>query len=312
MWLRILARTAQILGALTLGACLSVSPHHPGTGVHANIPLRTLGGIQFWADVEWRSGWRIQENVLFRHHRLLDPENVRRAWGSRAACREALDRRAPATATDRSVEHLVVLLHGLGRSRHSMAPLAETLESAGLSTACLAYPSTRAGLDEHAQNLNGLLNELRQVSRVSFVTHSMGGLVVRKALGQPAPWRARIELGRVLQLGPPNQGSQLARWFEPTPIGWVLGPSLTTVATDEARDLPALPCDFAIVAGAKPDSDGWNPFLRGDDDGVVRVEETLLPGADEHHSVQAMHTVLMRNEDVNEIALRYLLAEYTR
>lgn len=306
MWNRILTRLIHLGGTLALGACLAVCPHHPGTGVHANIPLRTLGGLQFWGDVEWHDGWRIQEHVLLRHHRLLDPEDVRRAWGSRSACRAVLDGKTRATPVARHPQHLVLLLHGLGRSRHSMEPLAERLDAAGFSTACLAYPSTRAGLEEHARRLNGLLDELHGVSQVSFVTHSMGGLVLRKALGQEAAWRARIGLGRVVQLGPPNQGSQLARRVRHSPIGWLLGPALTSVATDEASDLPLLPCDVAVVAGGKSDRRGWNPFLDGDDDGVVRVEETRLEGAGEHHHVRALHTVLMEKEEVGDIVLRFL------
>jgi hypothetical protein len=306
MWIRIISCIARLLGCLTLGACLAATPHHPGTGTQPNIPLPTLGGLQFWADVQWSHGWRIQENVLFRHHRLLDPDDVRRAWGSRAACHAALDRRAPVPEIREPVDHLVVLLHGLGRSRHSMMPLARSLEAAGLDTVSLAYPSTRADLEQHAQQLNGLLDNLAGVSRISFVTHSLGGIVVRKALAESAAWRARIELGRVVQLGPPNQGSQLARWFAPTPISWVLGPSLTTLACDTPSELPALPCELAIIAGGKSDQSGWNPLLAGDDDGVVRVEETWLEEASEHHSVRSMHTLLMRNERALDITVRFL------
>ena len=93
----------------------------------------TLGGAQLWADRRWRSGWRVQENVLTGHARLLDPSDGRHHSGKLDACVEKLAELAPPT----EAEHLVVALHGLGRSRRSMRPMVKSLEEAGLTDVSL-------------------------------------------------------------------------------------------------------------------------------------------------------------------------------
>ena len=84
-----------------------------------NLPMPTLGGFQFWADVHWREGWRIQQHCETGHFRLLDAKDLRRAWGSYAAC--LLELRASAPKPPSEARPLVVLIHGMGRSPHSFA-----------------------------------------------------------------------------------------------------------------------------------------------------------------------------------------------
>jgi pimeloyl-ACP methyl ester carboxylesterase len=288
---------------MALSACLSVGSQRAGEAPRHNLAWPTLGGTQLWGDVVWRADWRVQKHSLFGHYRLLDPQDVRRAWGSASACRATLDELVPpSTAGD----HLVILLHGLGRSRHSLRPLEDALEGAGFAVAAIAYPSTRAPLDEHAQRLSQLLDELDGVERVSFVTHSMGGLLVRKALDLDATWKEHIEIGRVVQIAAPNQGSELARRVRDTPLASLLGPCLELVASDEVNELPRLPCEFAIIAGGKRDGAGWNPLIEGDDDGVVGVGETYLDDALDFLMVRTPHTVLMRDEHVQAAAVSFL------
>src|SRR5262249_11682411 len=61
-----------------------------GTG-NVNVPFPTLGGKQLWGDVFFQGAWRIQENALTGHHRLLDTGDKRRAWGTYEACRVAFE-----------------------------------------------------------------------------------------------------------------------------------------------------------------------------------------------------------------------------
>lgn len=297
----------RLLSCTTLSACLSTSPHHAVDQTAFNLPLTTLGGTQLWADVAWRSGWRVQENVLFGQHRLLDPDDVRRAWGGKGGCLAALDAQAPPRSEP--LDHLVVLLHGLGRSRKSMQPLADALAGEGLTTANIGYPSTRRSLEAHATQLNELLDGIGPVERISFVTHSMGGPLVRAALEQQPQWLPDTELFRVVQLGPPSRGSEFARCFHGTPIGWLLGPTLGVVAGDGAAELTTFPCKTIVIAGGKGDGHGWNPWVEGDDDGVVGVSETWSPGAQanvEHRIVRELHTFLMVNAEAQRIVLSAL------
>ena len=85
-----------------------------GTG-QLNIPFPTFGGKQFWSDQVVYCGWRIQKNVYTDHCRLLDPDDVRYAWGTFEACRVALEKRRIEKGLRPRSEHAVFLVHGLMR-----------------------------------------------------------------------------------------------------------------------------------------------------------------------------------------------------
>jgi len=272
-----------------------------------NLELKTPGGLQLWGDEFWCSGWRIQEHVYTGHARLLDPHDVRRAWGSRQACRAAFEALRASEHIPPPAGELVVLLHGLGRTRASLARLEQALARAGYTTAALSYPSTRRSLAEHADQLLRLLDQLEGVQRISFVTHSLGGIVVRAALARPASWRQRIGLGRIVMLAPPSRGSALAQQLADfLPAQLVLGPSAHDLAADEIAAIPAPPCPFGVVAAGSGGARGINPLLPGDNDGILAVEETRLAGADDFLLVPGLHTFLMNDEQVIAATLRFL------
>ena len=162
-----------------------------------NLALPTGGGNQLWADVAYDGGWRVQRHVWTGHARLLDRNDVRRAWGSEESCRAALAERAP--GLENASLPVAVVLHGLWRSRDSMSAITEALEESGFEVLDVAYPSTRRTIAEHAAQVAELLDGLRGEGReVSFVTHSLGGLVTPRAPGargrrvaRPAPARPR-------------------------------------------------------------------------------------------------------------------------
>ena len=272
-----------------------------------NLRLRTIGGAQFWSDVFWYSDWRIQEHAYTGHFRLLDPADTRVAWGTREACRTHFESERICRKLQLDSTHLVVLLHGLGRSRQSMDAMRADLTEAGFAVAAVGYPSTRQTIAEHAAGLTQLLNGLDDIERVSFVTHSLGGIVVRATLADDkAQWRQRVELGRVVMLAPPNQGSELAReLFAFSPFRVLAGPSAEEL-TRELEDIPAPPCPFGIVAASRKSEGGLNPFIEGDDDGVVSVAETKLEGAADYLELEGVHTFVMTDRKVIAATVRFL------
>jgi hypothetical protein len=295
-------RTALGLVLAATAACAAPRLAASAGGL-PNLALRTLGGAQLWADVAWSDGWRIQRHAWTGHHRLLDPSNVRRAWGSEAACRSALEREHAPRGGD---GHLVILLHGLGRTRGSMSALRDGLEARGFRVAALSYPSTRGSLDEHAASVAQVLDGLADVERVSFVTHSLGGRVVLRLLARDDAWRRRIAVDRVVEIAPPNGGSRLAALARRVPpVAWLLGPSLGEVA-EPARCAPPPGLEIAVLAGARGTPRGWNPLLPGDDDGVVGLGETRLAGPHHHRTVRGVHTFLMDDDDVLHATARFL------
>ena len=252
-----------------------------------NIPLPTLGGTQFWSDVELRAGWRVQENLLTGHFRLLDPSDVRRAWGTYAEARAVL----PAVVPNQ--EHTVLLIPGILRARGTFGRLEAALARAGYDAHAISYASSRASILDHADRLEMLLNRLPGTRKISFVTHSMGGLVVRELLARESGWRERIELGRVVMIAPPNQGSAIARALRNfAPYRWVFGRAGQQLTPAVASQLPKLTAEFGIIAGGRRDGAGYNPCLAGDDDGTVAVPETRLSGARDHILVRSPHATI--------------------
>ncbi len=273
---------------------------------YPNLEMPTLGGMQFWGDVFWYAGWRIQENVYTGHCRLLSPSDERHAWGSAQACRAAFEKLRHEREIELEHPHLVVLVHGLGRTRQTFAPMRDALRAAGYSVAAVEYPSTRRSIDEHADGLSALLDGLDDVETVSFVTHSLGGVVVRKALARESAWRERMELGRVIMLAPPSRGSQVARALvDFVPFRKIAGPSGVELG-GELENLPPPPCPFGIIAAARDGERGWNPLLEGADDGVLAVNETELEGASDFLVVHGLHSFLMQAPPVVEGTLAFL------
>lgn len=269
--------------------------------------MPTLGGRQFWADVYLYAGWRIQENVLTGHARLIDPGDARHAWGRYRHCHDVFREIRRAGRMAPAGRDLVLLLHGLGRTKGSLARLAAALGAAGYEVAGLSYPSTRRGIAGHADRLARLLDALEGTQRVSFVTHSLGAMVVREALSRAGDWRRRIAVNAAVIIAPPNRGSLLAeRLTRMAPLAWLAGPSVRDLTGGAAAKLPAPPVPFAVIAGARGTATGYNPLLPGDDDGVLAVAETRLDGARDCLVVHQIHTYLANHPETIAAVLAFL------
>lgn len=189
------------------------------------------------------------------------------------------------------VADLVVLVHGMGRSSLSMLPLARALRREGFRVEAWDYSSTRHDVPELcaqlAAHVAGL--GLPPGTRVHYVGHSLGNLLIRGALGEQPP----AGTGRVVMLAPPNQGAASAEAWAPW-LGWLWKPlpQLGSDAGGVARTLPVPPLEIGVIAGAL--------------DGKVAVEETHLPGETDHVVIPALHSFLMNRSDVQEMTARFL------
>jgi pimeloyl-ACP methyl ester carboxylesterase len=285
-----------------------------------NVPLPTLGGKQLWGDV-WHGGvsgggsWRIQEHVGDGRHRLLDTRGVRRAWGSFDHCRTEVDRLRPhdgeaAPKTGRTA----LVLHGLIRTRFSMRRMSRYLaRECGYTVHSVSYPSTRAGVEWHAARLARVLDSLAgEWDEIDVVAHSMGNAVVRRYLFDEATASAskRPRIRRFVMLAPPNQGAQIARRFlRWPPVSTLFGQAGQEFGAGWNEIAPRLatpPCEFGIIAGGRGRQRGYNPLLTGDDDGVVRVEETRLAGASDFLVLPVLHTFIMDDRRSLEATGRFL------
>ncbi|MEX0937585.1 MAG: lipase [Pirellulales bacterium] len=282
-----------------------------------NLRMPTLGGKQFWADVWLLDRYRIQRNAVTGNYRLLDPVNKRQAWGTLEACRDTL----ATLQTRRNIEptrgKVVLVMHGLFRTRASMERLCRYLrEHSDYEVINLSYPSTRGTVGEHAQALASVVESLEGAEEINFVAHSLGNLVIRHWLGdlaaageEPPP-----SLSRIVMLGPPNQQPELALKLVPMDVsGRVAGPAAQQLATGWEALAPQLAVpqnEFAILAGGRNDELRNNPFVRGDDDWVVSVASTRLPGAADFRVVPVGHTFMMNDPFVQKYVLQFLQHGY--
>ena len=199
---------------------------------------------------------------------------------------------------------LVVLLHGMRRSGRSMGKMAKRLREEGYRTATVDYPS-KWGVHETTERVfEALATVTAGATRVHFVTHSLGGILVRDAFREQVP----ENLGRVVMLGPPNGGCEHIDRFGWLPFfGAIWGTparELGTGADSFPNSLPAIGFECGVVAGTKGGMLGW--FLPGPSDGKVTVERAREEGVKELLEVRAGHTWIMRDKAVIEATVRFL------
>lgn len=277
------------------------SPGHP------NVPAKTLGGREFWGDVAFCHGWRIQQNVFTEHFRLLDPSDVRRGWGTCAECETKLEAERSTRGLKPMSGKAVILIHGIGRSSKSMLPLVKPLQEDGYTVVPFDYPSTRVSIPESAAYLREVVRSLDGIEQIDFVVHSMGGLVVRSLLSDEKP---DPRFRRMVMLGVPNRGAEMASLVEDQPLfRLVYGKAGQQLVRDREGFIAGLPTpkfEFAIIAGARGTEEGFNLLIPGDDDGTVTVASTRLPGATDFMTVSAIHTLLMGNPAAIGATRRFL------
>jgi triacylglycerol lipase len=205
-------------------------------------------------------------------------------------------------------EH-VILLHGLCRSSSSMQAMERALTNAGYQVWNIDYPSrtdTVAALSE-AVLAPAILNcESAGATRIHFVGHSLGGILVRDYLARHSLSNA----GRVVMLGPPNQGSEivdkLGSWWLFRKINGPAGGELGTAPDSAPNRIGPPNVSVGVIAGNR--SINWinSLLIPGSDDGKVSVERTKLNGMTDYVVLKATHPYLMRNKQAIKQTVHFL------
>lgn len=174
-----------------------------------------------------------------------------------------------------------------------MWPLSWMLTREGLETHCLAYSSRRKSIADCAQQVYEQLVERNLTEKhLHFVAHSMGCLVLRELAT-----RYRLDTGKAIMLGPPNGGAEIARLALRLPVArhffsWLFGPALEDIAhTQKPQNI--LPLEIHIITGGLGKHCGMTPFLSGDNDGMVTVEEAQLKQALSFEVLPVFHPLLL-------------------
>ena len=222
---------------------------------------------------------------------VLSTDNLRAAWAG-----ETLQGK-----------DIAVVVHGLGRSKFAMWRLAGRLEDSGFEVHRVGYKSLQDTPDEIMADISRQIAHccLGRSSRVHFVGHSLGGLLIRAYLTDNKP----DNLGRVVLIGTPSHGTEIVDnlrhkwWFQ------VLGPMAASLGTGpdsfpNSIGRPDYP--LGVIAGRKTNGVPNEHMLPGEDDGLVSIESTKVDGMADFIVLDVGHSAMRWDADVAKLTAAFL------
>jgi len=199
-------------------------------------------------------------------------------------------------------------VHGLGRTSASMAILVSRLENAGFRVVNFGYPSRSEPIEALVELLDSEVGQCcnSEAETVHFVTHSMGGVLVRSYLSH----RPEEHQGRVVMLSPPSQGSEIIDAFSDSDLlRSILGPAALLLGTDSvgiANQLEPVRFSLGVITGNRSLDPVGSWLIPGPDDGKVSVDRAAVEGAVDFMVLPATHTFIMNRSDVAEQVVHFL------
>jgi pimeloyl-ACP methyl ester carboxylesterase len=202
---------------------------------------------------------------------------------------------------------IVVLLHGIFRTKRSMRTLEKALIKQGYQVLNMGYPSTKKRITEIASVIFDEMNQISSISeyKIHFVAYSMGCLVVRELLAK----HPINNVGNIVMIAPPNQGSEVADFLENNFLyKHFYGPAGMELTTHFARlnPFPRVQHRFGVIAGNVCLDPISYFILPKDNDGKVTIESTKLEGMSDHIVLPCSHTFIIINKVVIE-QVKYFL-----
>ncbi len=201
----------------------------------------------------------------------------------------------------------VIVLHGIVRSSRHMKSLSKYLKRGGFEVVNINYPSTKYQIEELVEIINQeISSRVVEDKKIHFVGYSMGALLIRALIHK----YCYKNLGRVLQLAPPNHGSEIA---DLTKNLWlykkIFGPSGQQLVTDQKMFehlFGQVNYDLGIIAGNATLDPIFSIIIPGPDDGRVGVEKTKLEGMKDHIIIKVSHGFFPYSKKVRKQTLHFL------
>ena len=202
----------------------------------------------------------------------------------------------------------VYVIHGFGGFGLQMEKINKNVSEAGFVTENSTYPSFSEDLDSIGYDLYQKVRT-ENYDTVSFVTHSMGALVVRSMYRYITKSTYFPTIFRIVMLAPPNKGTEMADIYSGSITKFFLGPNVEHMKTDStsyANKLPIPKGEIGIIAGVKGEKPWFNPFLKEDNDGNVSYNLTSLGNEKERIKVKATHGMMTQQKKVIQLIISFL------
>ncbi len=200
----------------------------------------------------------------------------------------------------------VVLLHGLWRGWRAMEPMARALTNGGFSTMSIPYPSARLPIAVLTKLVRAEVAKISGDEPVHFITHSLGGIILRALLSKEVPWKT----GRIVMLAPPNGGSEIVDWVSGHPLlKRVLGPAGGELGTSGLpHRLPSFPAglETAVIMGNRSSIPVFRKLLSPENDGIVSAEKGRIDGLRGFSVIPADHTFIQMHPEAIRLSLQFL------
>lgn len=203
----------------------------------------------------------------------------------------------------------VVLLHGLGRTSNSLKKMEGRLKDKGYDVLNIDYPSRAYNIQTLTEKFIKTAIESHckdKTNKIHFVTHSMGGIIVRYYLQTFQP----DNIGRIVMLSPPNQGSEVVDFLRQSGIvQTVMGPAFEQLSTDPSGFVNMLDearAETGVIAGRC--SLNWinSAIIPGEDDGKVSVSRSKLKNMKDFLVVNRTHPFIMKADEVIKAVICFL------
>jgi pimeloyl-ACP methyl ester carboxylesterase len=208
-----------------------------------------------------------------------------------------------------SMTRHLVLLHGLGRTARSMAPVAREASRRGYSVHNLGYPSRTARVAELAEQVAHAVQRIApEEQALDFVTHSLGGILLRAAVDAGILPVERIR--RAVLLAPPNRGSEVAERLARVPVvRRIPGRPLAELGIGSdavVARLGPVPFDCGVIAGNRSIEPHLSWMIPGPNDGKVAVARASADGVRDFLVVPHSHPFIMNARAVHEQIFHFL------
>ncbi|EOQ89874.1 alpha/beta hydrolase family protein [Leptospira yanagawae serovar Saopaulo str. Sao Paulo = ATCC 700523] len=202
-------------------------------------------------------------------------------------------------------QECVVLIHGFLRSSNHLKNLSDFLIENGYYVVSIEYESTSMSISEIADSNLSNFEEHCQNQKIHFVTHSLGGILLRSYLKK----NQIKHLGKIVMLAPPNKGSEVADFLSKFKVfNLILGPVVSQLKTDQNSYVNSLGLpnfQFGIIMGNVTIDPISSYLIPGDDDGKVSIENSKLENMNDFLLVERTHNFIVDAPEVKEAILNY-------